>query len=324
MRVVVALGGNALLRRGEALAAENQRENVIHACSALAPLARDHELVVAHGNGPQVGLLALQGAAYKPVETYPLDVLDAQTQGMIGYLIMQELGNQLPPDRSLATFLTMIEVDPDDPAFADPTKPIGPIYTAAAAEQLASDKGWVFKPDGDSMRRVVPSPQPKRIFGVAPVEWLLEHGSVVICAGGGGIPTIYIDDAVPAGRRLTGVEAVIDKDLASALLAADLHADALLIVTDVDAVYADWGTPQQRAITRATPDELGAAEFAAGSMGPKVRAACQFVQQTGAFAAIGSIDDTPALLAGTAGTSVTLDPGRFAGAAATEAKEAQR
>jgi carbamate kinase len=324
MRVVVALGGNALLRRGEALTADNQRENVVHACAALAPLAREHELVVSHGNGPQVGLLALQGAAYTKVETYPLDVLDAQTQGMIGYLIMQELGNQLPLDKPLATFLTMIEVDPCDPAFGNPTKPIGPIYTADEAEQLAAEKGWVFKPDGDSMRRVVPSPQPKRIFGIAPVEWLLEHGSVVICAGGGGIPTVYVDDAVPAGRRLTGVEAVIDKDLASALLATDLHADALLIVTDVDAVYADWGTPHQRQITRATPDELGATEFAAGSMGPKVRAACQFVQQTGGFAAIGSIDDAPALLAGTAGTSVTLDPARLAGALAAEAKEGHR
>lgn len=324
MRVVVALGGNALLRRGEALSAENQRVNVIHACAALAPLASDHELVISHGNGPQVGLLALQGAAYKQVETYPLDVLDAQTQGMIGYLILQELGNQLPLDRPLATFLTMIEVDPADPAFGNPTKPIGPIYTAAEAEELAAEKRWVFKPDGDSMRRVVPSPQPKRIFGVAPVQWLLEHGSVVICAGGGGIPTVYVDDAVPAGRRLTGVEAVIDKDLASALLAADLHADALLIVTDVDAVYRDWGTPQQQAITRATPGELGAATFAAGSMGPKVRAACQFVRETGGFAAIGSIDDALALLAGTAGTLVTPDNGPFAGTAASDARESQR
>jgi carbamate kinase len=305
VRVVVALGGNALLRRGEPMTAENQRDNVARACAALAPLAREHELVVSHGNGPQVGLLALQGAAYAKVETYPLDVLDAQTQGMIGYLIMQELGNLLPPEQPLSTMLTMIEVDPDDPAFGNPTKPIGPIYTSDEATELGSEKGWTFKPDGGSMRRVVPSPRPKRIFGVESIRSLLEHGGVVICAGGGGIPTIYTDEAAPAGRRLTGVEAVIDKDLSSALLAADLHADALLIVTDVDAVYADWGTPQQRAIRATTPADLAAAQFAAGSMGPKVRAACEFVQRTGGVAAIGSIDDAQALLAGTAGTSIT-------------------
>jgi carbamate kinase len=304
MRVVAALGGNALLRRGEPMTAENQRANVARACAALAPLAREHELVISHGNGPQVGLLALQGAAYTEVETYPLDILDAQTEGMIGYLIMQELGNLLPLEKPLTTVLTMIEVDPSDPAFANPTKPIGPIYTAAEAAKLAADKGWAFKPDGENMRRVVPSPVPKHIFGIDPIRWLLERGCVVICTGGGGIPTFHTDEPVPAGRRLSGVEAVIDKDLASAVLAADLHADALLIVTDVDAVYADWGTPQQRAIARATPDELAASQFAEGSMGPKVRAACQYVEQTGGFAAIGSIDDAVGLLAGTAGTHV--------------------
>jgi carbamate kinase len=221
------------------LTAENQRENVRHACQALAPLTREHELVISHGNGPQVGLLALEGAAYAKVETYPLDVLDAETQGMIGYLIMQELGNLLPHGKPLSTLLTMIEVDPQDPAFGNPTKPIGPIYTSDEATRLAEEKGWTFKPDGDSMRRVVPSPRPRHIFGIEPVGWLLQHGSVVICAGGGGIPTIYTREAGAAGRRLAGVEAVIDKDRASALLACDLHADALLIVTDVDAVHSD-------------------------------------------------------------------------------------
>jgi carbamate kinase len=304
MRVVVALGGNALLRRGEPLTAENQRANARRACRALAPLAREHELIVSHGNGPQVGLLALQGAAYSDVPTYPLDLLGAQTEGMIGYLIQQELGNELPFEKHLATLLTQIEVDPADPAFGNPTKPIGPVYTEDEAKALAEEKGWEFRPDGGSMRRVVPSPLPKRIFGLETIEVLLREGAVVICAGGGGIPVMYTDEDAPAGRRLVGIEAVIDKDLASALLAADLKADALAIVTDVDGVYADWGTPQQRRIERAMPEELSTAEFAAGSMGPKVKAACQFVEQTGGKAVIGSIDDTEAMLRGDAGTTV--------------------
>jgi carbamate kinase len=307
MRVVAALGGNALLRRGEPLTAENQRVNARVACKALAPVALEHELVISHGNGPQVGLLALQGSAYTEVDPYPLDLLGAQTEGMIGYLIQQELGNELPFEKRLASLLTLIEVDPNDPAFQDPTKPIGPIYEKAEADRLAKEKDWVFKPDGDSFRRVVPSPLPQRIFGIEPVGWLLEHGAVVICAGGGGIPVMYTDVPATAGRQLVGVEAVIDKDLASALLARDLRADALLIVTDVDAVYTDWGTPEQRAIRRATPEALAETEFAAGSMGPKVRAACSFVEETGGLAAIGSISDTPALLRGEAGTTVTLD-----------------
>jgi carbamate kinase len=307
MRVVVALGGNALLKRGEPLTAENQRANARVACKALAPVALEHELVISHGNGPQVGLLALQGSAYTEVDPYPLDLLGAQTEGMIGYLIQQELGNELPQEKRLASLLTLIEVDPKDTAFEDPTKPIGPIYDQDESERLAQEKGWVFKPEGDSFRRVVPSPLPKRIFGVEPVEWLLEREAVVICAGGGGIPVMYTDEPVPAGRQLVGVEAVIDKDLASALLAKDIRADALAIVTDVDAVYVDWGTPGQRAIRRATPEALAGTEFAAGSMGPKVRAACSFVEETGGLAAIGSIEDTPALLRGEAGTIVTRD-----------------
>ena len=222
MRVVVALGGNALLRRGEPLTAENQRANARVACKALAPLALEHELVISHGNGPQVGLLALQASAYTAVEPYPLDLLGAQTEGMIGYLIQQELGNELPLETRLASLLTLIEVDGNDPGFANPTKPIGPIYTEEDAAKLGSQKGWTFKPDGDYFRRVVPSPLPKRIFGLEPVEWLLEQGSVVICAGGGGIPVMYTDEPAPAGKRLVGVEAVIDKDLASALLAKTL------------------------------------------------------------------------------------------------------
>jgi len=307
MRVVAALGGNALLRRGEPLTAENQRTNARIACKALAPVALEHELVISHGNGPQVGLLALQASAYTEVEPYPLDLLGAQTEGMIGYLIQQELGNELPFEKRLASLLTLIEVDRDDPAFGNPTKPIGPIYTQDESARLADEKGWDFKPDGDSFRRVVPSPLPQRIFGLEPVAWLLEHGCVVICAGGGGIPVMYTDTPATAGRQLVGVEAVIDKDLASALLARDLRADALAIVTDVDAVYAGWGTPQQRAIRRATPEALADTEFAAGSMGPKVRAACSFVEETGGLAAIGSISETQALLRGEAGTIVTRE-----------------
>ena len=307
MRVVVALGGNALLRRGEPLTAENQRANARVACKALAPLALEHELVISHGNGPQVGLLALQGSAYTAVEPYPLDVLGAQTEGMIGYLIQQELGNELPFEKRLVSLLTLIEVDREDPAFRDPTKPIGPIYPEEEAAKLAEQKGWAFSLDGDYFRRVVPSPLPRRIFGLDPVEWLLEQGCVVVCAGGGGIPVMYTEESVPAGRRLVGVEAVIDKDLASALLAKDLRADALAVITDVDAVYEGWGTPEKRAIRRATPEALSGTEFAAGSMGPKVKAACSFVEETGGLAVIGSIADTPALLRGEAGTVVTRD-----------------
>jgi carbamate kinase len=310
VRIVVALGGNALLRRGEPLTAENQRANARAACKALAPVALENELVISHGNGPQVGLLALQGSAYTAVDTYPLDVLGAQTEGMIGYMIQQELGNELPFERHLATLLTMIEVDAADPAFGNPTKPIGPVYDADEAKRLEAEKGWAFKPDGDKLRRVVPSPLPKRIFEIEAIKGLLESGCVVICAGGGGIPTAYTDEPAPAGRRLIGVEAVIDKDLASALLAVDLRADMLVIVTDVDAVYADWGTEQQRAIRRTTPAELEAGDFAAGSMGPKVQAASSFVERTGKVAAIGSIADTHALVRGEAGTIVAPTAGR--------------
>jgi carbamate kinase len=305
LRVVAALGGNALLRRGQELSAENQRENARLACKELARIADEHDLVISHGNGPQVGLLALQGAAYTEVGAYPLDVLGAQTEGMIGYVIQQELGNELPFERHLATLLTMIEVDAADPAFDNPTKPIGPLYGEDEAERLSAERGWTLKPDSDGFRRVVPSPLPKRIFEIEAIKALLEKGCVVICAGGGGIPTVYTDEPAPAGRRLIGIEAVIDKDLASALLAIDLDADVLAILTDVDAVYAGWGTPEQRAIRRATPESLAATEFAAGSMGPKVDAACQFVERTGRVAAIGSIADAAALVRGEAGTVVT-------------------
>jgi len=261
MLVVVALGGNALLRRGEPMTAANQRNNVRVAAKALAPVAAEHRIVVAHGNGPQVGLLALQGAAYEKVESYPLDVLDAETEGMIGYMIEQELGNLLPFERPFATLLTMVEVDPRDPAFGNPTKFIGPVYKKPEADRLAKEKGWTFKADGEHWRRVVPSPQPKRIFEMRPIRWLLEHNTVVIAAGGGGIPTMYEPGA---NRKLVGVECVIDKDLASELLARELDADLFVMLTDIDAVYVDWGKPTQKAIRRASPAGIGAPRPASG------------------------------------------------------------
>ncbi len=300
MRIVVALGGNALLRRGQPMTAENQRANVRVAAEALAPVAAEHELVISHGNGPQVGLLALQGAAYDAVETYPLDVLGAQTEGMIGYMIEQELGNLLPFEKPFATILTMVEVEPDDPAFADPNKFIGPVYERAEAERLAAEKGWSIKPDGDKWRRVVASPIPKRIFEIRPITWLLEQGAVVICTGGGGIPTMYERGT----RTLVGAEVVIDKDRASALLARELKADLFVMATDVDGVYRDWATPTQERIARATTGELSGSAFAAGSMGPKVEAAVDFAQQTGNRAAIGTLAEVGGLVAGTHGTSI--------------------
>jgi carbamate kinase len=301
MRIVVALGGNALLRRGEPMTAEMQRSNMRLAAPALAKVARDHQLVLSHGNGPQVGLLALQAAAYVEVEPYPLDVLGAQTQGMIGYILEQELGNVLPPDQPMATILTMVEVDPSDPAFGDPTKFVGPVYTKPQADQLAAEKGWVFKADGDRWRRVVPSPEPRRIFEIRPIRWLLDQRATVICAGGGGVPTMF---APGAEQTLTGVEAVIDKDLASELLAREVRADLFVMATDVDGVYTHFGTAEQKRLETVTPEGLRMLSFPAGSMGPKVDAAARFVDATGGRAAIGALEDIAAIVAGGAGTQV--------------------
>src|SRR5512134_2046200 len=231
------------------MTAEVQRANVRVAAQAIAPVAQAHQVVISHGNGPQVGLLALQGAAYKPDEAFPLDVLGAETEGMIGYMIEQEMGNLLPFEVPFATLLTMVEVDGNDPAFKDPTKFVGPVYEKPEADRLKAEKGWVFKQDGTKWRRVVPSPLPKRIFEIRPIKWLLEHNTLVICAGGGGIPTMY-----EAGkqRSLAGIEAVIDKDLASELLARELDADLFVIATDVKGVYLDWGKPEQRMLGTVT------------------------------------------------------------------------
>jgi carbamate kinase len=299
--VVVALGGNALLKRGEPMTAAAQRANVRVAAEALAPVAGRHRLVLSHGNGPQVGLLALQSAAYGQGEPYPLDILAAETEGMIGYLIEQELGNLLPFEMPFATILTMVEVDPDDPAFDDPTKFIGPVYDEPEAHRLEAEQGWTFKLDGDDWRRVVPSPAPTRIFEHRPIKWLLEKGAIVICAGGGGIPTMYARDG---SKTLLGAEVIVDKDRASALLAREIEADIFVMATDVDGVYLDRGSRRARRLGRTTVDELRSHTFPDGSMGPKVEAACDFVERTGRTAAIGALGDIEAIVEGRAGTIV--------------------
>lgn len=300
MLIVVALGGNALLRRGEALDAEVQRRNVKTAAHAIAQLAREHQVVVTHGNGPQVGLLALQAATYMGTAPYPLDVLDAESEGMIGYLLDQAVGNELP-ERDIATLLTQVVVDPDDPAFDQPTKPVGPVYEEETAKRLASEHGWSVAPDGDGWRRVVPSPVPRDIVELNTIEFLIDGNVIVICTGGGGIPVVLDEHGA-----LRGVEAVIDKDASSALLAALLGADRLLLLTDVDGVSLGWGTPNAKLVRRADPEVLEQHEFAGGSMGPKVAAASRFARETGCDAAIGSLHDAPELLTGDAGTTISL------------------
>jgi len=297
-RLVVALGGNALLRRGEPLTAEIQRRHAAQAMGLVAQLARENDVVLTHGNGPQVGLLALQALAYADVPPYPLDVLGAESEGMIGYVLEQELQNRLP-HRTAVTVLTQVVVDRDDPAFEAPTKPIGPVYTEERARELARELGWTVAADGDHFRRVVPSPQPLRIVEISAIRMLVEAGAVVVCTGGGGIP-VTLDGA----GRLHGVEAVIDKDLAGEPLATSLDADFLLMLTDVPAVVRGWGTPHATPIASATPAELRELEFANGSMGPKVEAACRFVEATGGVAAIGALEDATRIVAGQAGTTI--------------------
>lgn len=305
MLIVAALGGNALLRRGERVTAKTQRHNVRAAAAALAKLLEaGHRLVVTHGNGPQVGLLALQAAAYDASSAFPLDVLGAETEGMIGYLIEQELENVVAPGEKVATLLTQIEVAATDPAFKHPSKPVGPVYDETVARQLARDRGWTVRADGDGFRRVVPSPKPVAIPDVDLIRLLLDRSVTVICAGGGGIPVVRRND----GSRI-GVEAVIDKDLASALLAENLGADALLLLTDVEAVYRDWGGKDQAAFGRVSPQALSAHTFPAGSMGPKVAAACRFVERTEGVAGIGRLEDALAILDGETGTLILQEQG---------------
>ncbi|WP_312212513.1 carbamate kinase [Pseudescherichia sp.] len=299
--LVVALGGNALLKRGEPLEAAIQRKNIDLAAEVIARLTHRWRVVLVHGNGPQVGLLALQNSAYTGVTPYPLDVLGAESQGMIGYMLQQSLKNRLP-ECEVSVLLTQVAVDPADPALANPTKYIGPVYDQPQADALAAEKGWCFKADGSYFRRVVPSPQPMRIVDRDAIEALLQRGHLVICNGGGGVPVVEKADGYH------GIEAVIDKDLSAALLARQLEADALLILTDADAVYLNWGTPEQRPLTHATPQQLSGFIFDAGSMGPKVAACCRFVKTCDGIAGIGSLADGLAILAGERGTLIRNDP----------------
>jgi carbamate kinase len=299
MRVVIAVGGNALLRRKQVATAQNQLDNVRVAARGLAAVAMKHELIVVHGNGPQVGLLALQSEAYPDVPAYPLDMLGAETDGLIGYLLEQEIGNALGGERAVATLLTRVEVEADDAAFDEPTKPIGPVYDPQRAVALKHEHGWTMARDGEGWRRVVASPAARAIVDARPIGWLLERGAVVVCGGGGGIPVLRSGDG-----QWHGVEAVIDKDDCAALIAERLQADALIIATDVQGVYAQWGTPAQRLWREVTAAELEREPFAAGSMQPKVSAACRFVRRSGRSAAIGPLDRIEALAAGDVGTWV--------------------
>lgn len=309
MRIVVALGGNALLRHEEPMTPAAQHTNVRIAALALADLARDHQIIVAHGNGPQVGLMALQAAAFAPQSpwphstwphsTWPVDILGAETEGMIGYLIEQEIMNALPFGASCATLLTRVEVDRDDPAFLTPTKPIGPVYPADKAKALSSEHNWPMIETDGGMRRVVPSPLPRAILGLHAIRLLVDAGVCVICAGGGGVPVMRKPDG-----GMEGVEAVIDKDRTAALLATALQADILLMLTDVEAIFANWGAPDQSIITDTTPDALQAMTFEAGSMAPKVASACSFVRAGGIVAGVGRLSDARAIVEGRAGTRI--------------------
>lgn len=298
MRVVIALGGNALLKRGERLESAVQRRNVALAAAAVAAIARSHEVIVTHGNGPQVGLLAMLAESFADVQPYPLDVLGAESEGMIGYLIEQELRSLLPA-RHIVTLLTQTEVNPNDAAFRHPTKPIGPGFTQTEARRLADKRGWKVVQDGASWRRVVPSPEPLRILELDAIKLLLGSGVLVVCAGGGGIPVTVS----PAGV-VRGAQAVIDKDLAAALLAHQVNADALLLLTDVSSVYDNWKEKNVQPIRETSPPELRKRKFAPGSMRPKVEAACRFIESGGNFAGIGLLDDATEILLGQRGTIV--------------------
>lgn len=296
--LVIALGGNALLKRGAVLSAENQYQSIALIADAIGKLAKKYRIAIVHGNGPQVGLLALQNLAYRDVPPYPLDILVAESQGMIGYMLAQQLG-AFHPAQPVSTLLTRVLVDSEDPAYREPSKFIGPVYEPQQQAELENKYGWSMKLDGKYLRRVVPSPEPKKIIDIEAINLLLAKNHIVICNGGGGVPM------VASAHGMVGSEAVIDKDLASALLAEALDADHLVILTDADAVYQHWGTPQQKAIRSATTQELAPMAVADGSMGPKIMAVSRFVQRSGKVAHIGALQDIESVLAGTAGTLIT-------------------
>lgn len=306
MRIVIALGGNALLRRTEPLEEQIQRKNVAQACRVIAQVAGEHEVIITHGNGPQVGLLALQNDAYKAVSPYHLDVLGAETEGMIGYMLSQELKNCIPK-KNVVAMLTQTLVNSDDPAFKHPTKFVGPVYTKEQAEELVQQKGWVVKADGDYFRRVVPSPQPQRIIEVPIINYLLKmEDLIIICAGGGGVPVTF-----DKNKKLKGLEAVVDKDQTSNVLALAIKADALIMLTDVAGVETHFGMPNSKKIKEATPEQLKAYAFAKGSMGPKVRSAISFVKSGGKFSAIGALDDLVKIIPGELGTRIVSNSERI-------------
>lgn len=278
---------------------EVQRANVRMACQQIAKVLPGNELIITHGNGPQVGLIALQQNAYTDVPMYPLDAIGAESVGMIGYMIARELTNVVPRSITVTNVLTQTEIDPNDPAFKQPTKPIGPIYTKEEAERLSQTNGWTMASDNDKFRRVVASPNPQRILGLSALKTLIENGHLVVCCGGGGVP-VYFDQK----GQLIGAEAVIDKDLASSLLAISINADQFVIATDVDGVYTDWGKPSQSLIRQIDVTSLRKLNFAQGSMAPKVEAACRFVEKTGKTAVIGALDQIEKIINGERGTQV--------------------
>jgi carbamate kinase len=307
MLLVVAIGGNALLNRSESLSAENQLKNIKLAAAQIAKLSEEHDLVITHGNGPQVGLLALQNEAYRCAAPYPFDLLVAQTQGQIGYMLAQEISNCLPSRRSrsstkrtVAAILTTVEVDPKDPAFDHAKKPIGPMYTTAEVQNLRGNKSWEFGIDGTGYRRVVASPKPKKILELQTIQSLLDNLTIVICAGGGGVPV----HLVASTKTHEGVEAVIDKDATACLLAIDLKADALLIASDVSHVFHDWGKKQQKPMLEITPEKLKQIDFAEGSMAPKIAACCKFTERTGKPAYIGELANLSSLMEPNVGTKI--------------------
>ena len=298
MRIVIALGGNALLQKDQPPEAELQRQNIATAAMAIAEIAEGHELVITHGNGPQVGLLALQADSYQAVKPYPLDILDAESEGMLGYQIQQALMNALP-ERQVVALLTQVLVDEKDSAFTNPTKPIGAFYPSSARQELSEQNGWVVAEFEKGLRRLVPSPEPKEILELPAIKLLVAHGITVVCSGGGGIPV-----ARDSSDKFRGVAAVIDKDLTSALLATALEADMLLLLTNVDAVYQDWGKENARPLKQATVRELRSITFETGTMAPKIEAACRFVEATNNFAYIGHLNQIANILAKQSGTKI--------------------